>query len=61
VIGLATIYQSGQPKSLRTAKAAREAMQTLTEHGWAVPIPDGAIIDGKRHRNAWRIIREGRA
>ena len=58
VIGLATIYQVG-PKSLRNAKVAREAMQCLAEHGWAIPLPDGAEIDGKRHKEAWRIVREG--
>lgn len=57
-IGLATIYQSGQPKSLRTAKAARDAMGILEAHGHAVRLPDGATIDGKRHREAWRIVRE---
>lgn len=60
VIGLATIYQIG-PKSLRNAKAAREAMQTLVGHNWAFPLPDGAEIDGKRHNEAWRIVREGMA
>lgn len=60
-IGLATVYQLCQPKSLRTAKAAREAMEILVAHGWATPVPDGATIDGKRHREAWRIIRGGQA
>jgi Protein of unknown function (DUF3987) len=61
LIGLATIYQSCQPKSLRTAKAAREAMEVLVAHGWAMAVPDGAMIDGKRHREAWRIVRGGQA
>lgn len=60
-IGLATIYQTCQPKSLRTAKAAREAMLALTDHGCVVPMPDGATIDGKRHKEAWRIVRGGQA
>lgn len=57
LIGLATIYQSGQPKSLRTATAARETMGILESHGWVVRLPDGATIDGKRHREAWQIVR----
>ena len=61
VVGLATVYQFGLPKSLRTAKAAREAMDTLATHGWVIPLPDGATIDGKRHREAWRIVRGGQA
>ncbi len=60
MIGLQTVYQAGQPKVLRSAKAAREAMQVLADHGWAHPIPDGAEIDGKWHREAWRIVREAR-
>ena len=58
LIGLATVYQLGQPKSLRTAKAARDAMAILAAHGWAVAMPDGATIDGKRHKEAWRIVRK---
>lgn len=60
-IGLATVYQSCQPKSLRTAKAAREAMEILVAHRWAIAVPDGATIDGRHHREAWRIIRGGQA
>lgn len=61
LIGLATIYQSGQPKSLRTAKAARDAMEVLAAHSWAEAVPGGAMIDGKRHREAWQIVRGGQA
>lgn len=56
IIGLSTIYQTCQPKSLRTAKAARDAMATLTAHGWTLAMPDGAMIDGKHHNEAWRIM-----
>ncbi|MDE2303548.1 MAG: DUF3987 domain-containing protein [Sphingomonadales bacterium] len=55
-IGLTTIYQTGQPKSLRSAKSARDAMEVLGEHGHVERL-DGADIDGKHHREAWRIIR----
>lgn len=60
LIGLATIYQLGQPKSLRSAKAARDAMQILEDHGAVIKLPGGAEIDGTRHREAWRIVQEGR-
>lgn len=56
VFGLAEIYQYG-PKTVRTAKAARAAMQTLADHRQATALPDGAEIDGKRHREAWRLER----
>lgn len=60
LIGLTTIYQLGQPKSLRSAKAARDAMQILADHDSVVALPSGAEIDGVRHREAWRIVREQR-
>ncbi|MCK9542486.1 MAG: YfjI family protein [Novosphingobium sp.] len=56
VIGLSTIYQRG-PASIRQADKARSAMKVLVEHGWARPLPDGAEIEGKQHKEAWRIIR----
>ena len=58
LIGLTTIYQFGQPKSLRSAKAARDAMQILVDHDAAVALPSGAEIDGVRHREGWRIVLE---
>lgn len=57
LIGLSTVYQTGQPKSLRTAKAAREAMAILTAHGRLIPLEGGAVIEGKRHNEAWQIVR----
>lgn len=56
VIGLRDIYRFG-PNSIRQADKARTTMKVLVEHGWARPLPDGAEIDGKVHREAWRIIR----
>ena len=54
VVGLAEIYQCG-PYGVRNAKAARAAMETLAEHRQVTKLADGAEIDGKRHRDAWRI------
>ncbi|MCK9540848.1 MAG: YfjI family protein [Novosphingobium sp.] len=56
IIGLTTIYQCG-PNSIRQAAKARAAMAVLVEHGWARSLPDGVTIDGKRHRDAWEIVR----
>lgn len=56
VIGLSHIYQLGPP-NLRQADKARAAMQIVAAHGWAIPMPDGAVIDGKACREAWRIVR----
>lgn len=58
VVGLATIYQRG-PAGLRTAAKAREACQTLQDHGWLRGIGGGAEIGGKHHREAWEVLRHG--
>ena len=54
IVGLRPIYQSG-PYAIRSAAMASAAMQTLEDHGYVHPMPDGAEIDGTRHRRAWRI------
>jgi hypothetical protein len=56
VVSLSQVYQLG-PSSLRQADKARESMKILAEHGWLRPLPDGAVIDGKLYREAWRIVR----
>ena len=55
LVGIGHVYQRG-PNSIRTKAKARAAIDVLEEHGWLHPIPDGAEIDGKRHRDAWRVI-----
>lgn len=56
VIGLRDIYRLG-PNSIRQADKARRAMGVLVEHGWAKALPDGAEINGQRHKEAWGIVR----
>ena len=56
VIGLRTIYQNG-PNAIRQAEKARRVMAVLSDHGWTRPMPDGAEIDGQRHKEAWEIVR----
>lgn len=55
VVGLSQIYQYG-PNSIRDAAKAREAIHILQQHHWLHPIQGGALIDGKRHREAWEVI-----
>lgn len=55
-IGLRDIYRLG-PNAIRQADKARQAMGVLAEHGWVKPLPDGAEIDGQRHKEAWEIVR----
>jgi len=54
-IGLSQVYQLGPP-AIRDANTARATMKVLQEHNWLVPLPDGARIDGKHHKEAWRIV-----
>ncbi|MCB2050526.1 MAG: DUF3987 domain-containing protein [Novosphingobium sp.] len=56
VIGLRDIYRLG-PNAIRQADRARRVMAVLCEHGWVRPLPDGADIDGQRHKEAWEIVR----
>jgi len=55
-VGLSEIYQLG-PNAIRDASRAREAMTILEQHHWVGRIEGGAKIDGKRHRDAWEIVR----
>jgi hypothetical protein len=43
------------PHSLRTATLFDAAIQVLERKGWALRIPGGCVIDGKRRRRAWSI------
>lgn len=56
IIGLRSIYQFG-PNAIRDAGKARAAMGILADHGWARAIENGAEIDGRFCREAWRIVR----
>lgn len=56
VLACRTIYQNG-PRSIRQANKARAAMKQLVSDGWARALPDGAIIDGVLHKEAWEIVR----
>ncbi|GGD61002.1 DUF3987 domain-containing protein [Erythrobacter arachoides] len=56
VIGLSEVYQLG-PTSLRQANTARAAMAILEAHGCVRLINGGAVIDGKKYRDAWEIVR----
>ena len=55
-IGMTDLLQYG-PNSLRQVDRMRGAMHLLANYGWVVLIPGGAVIDGKRHKEAWEIIK----
>lgn len=52
---LAEIYERG-PASLRTAQAARDACQTLQEHGWIKTLQAGTEFDDAPRREAWVLV-----
>jgi hypothetical protein len=55
VLHLATIYQFG-PADLRTARAAKEAVNALVEHGWVERLEPGTVLDGKARRHVFRLV-----
>ncbi|CUH45862.1 YfjI family protein [Ruegeria atlantica] len=44
------------PNSLRTAEKCRKVFALLESHGWLVRA-DGATVDGKQRKEAWRVVR----
>ena len=53
-VSLVEIYQEG-PKAVRSAKAARDLMGILGEHGYVTPHPDGIEYAGTLRRDAWKV------
>lgn len=47
------------PNCIRERKTFTAAMKVLADASWAIPDPDGAVIDGAHRRNVWKIVREG--
>lgn len=56
-VSLANIYQRG-PNSIRDAARAREAAAILEQHNWLRPVSGGTVIDGKRHKEVWEVIKK---
>jgi hypothetical protein len=56
VISLPDIYQKG-PNAIREKATARRMVGILVDHGWLIPVPDGAAVAGHHRREAWRIIK----
>ncbi len=53
-ITLVELYQWG-PSAIRKADTARAVMEILVDHGWAEPLPDGAVFEEIHRNEAWRI------
>jgi len=55
-ISLPDIYQYG-PGAIRDKATAKRLVAVLVDHGWLMPILEGALIAGKRRREAWQIVK----
>ena len=54
VVTLPEIYQYG-PNSIRDSKKARDLMGILVEHGYSLPLIDGAEFEGKMRREGYEV------
>ena len=55
-VSLPDIYQRG-PYSIRDQKTAKDLVKALEEHGWAIRIPQGAVVADQHRREVWRIVK----
>ena len=54
VVTLSEVYQYG-PNSIRDARKARNLMEILVEHGYALPLINGVEFEGKVRREAYEV------
>ena len=54
VVTLPEIYQYG-PNSIRDARKARNLMEILSEHGYALPLNDEVEFEGKVRKEAYEV------
>ena len=45
------------PNSLRESPEVKRAVAVLEENGWLIPLDPGTVIEGKKCRQAWAIVR----
>ena len=55
-ISLPDIYQRG-PGAIRDKATAKRMVTVLADHGWLIPILEGAEVAGQWRREAWRIVK----
>jgi hypothetical protein len=56
VTHLREIYQLG-PNAIRDRETALRITKILEDHGWLRLLKAGTKVDGRRRRNAWRVVR----
>lgn len=54
-VAITECYQRG-PNQLRTAAKARQMLEILADHNWVEQIPGPVEIDGKMHREVYRLL-----
>lgn len=57
IVHLRQVYQYG-PNGIRDSDTARRIAGILERHRWFVKKPDGVVVDGIRHREAWSVWRK---
>jgi hypothetical protein len=55
MVCLVDLYQRG-PTSLRTKQAASQVMSVLEDHRYVARIAGGAVINGARRQDVWRLV-----
>jgi hypothetical protein len=53
---LREIYQFG-PSGIRDKQTAARIVAILEDHGWLRRLKPGALLDGARRRDAWKLVR----
>jgi Protein of unknown function (DUF3987) len=53
-VALVDIYQRG-PSSIRNKAVASQAMGILEEHGWAIRVAGGAVVNGLKRQDVWKL------
>jgi Protein of unknown function (DUF3987) len=60
MVCLVDLYQRG-PTSLRTKQAASQVMSVLEDHRYVARIAGGAVINGAKRQDVWRLVGMGKA
>jgi len=54
-VSLPDIYQLG-PNGIRDNATAKKLAGILEAHGWLIKIKGGAVVKGKKRREAWQVV-----
>ncbi len=55
VFSLVQLYQKG-PNAIRSQATAKKMVKILEDHNWIEELDGGVVIDGNRHRKAWKLV-----